>query len=503
MKPYRSFVFGGLSLTISRVIIFALGLLASIWITRYLGPDLYGQYAQMLWLGGTAGMLIIFGFANGLTRFVSEMQANSDSGVAGGLSAVILCMVLGMGVVVALFLGAGATRVASLIGLEDKTYVWAAVPSLILAPVLTLFSAFLGGRHQFTLAAIIAGVAVIVNTVAQLGLLFLGANVQALVIVNSLGGAFALILFLHRLRQLNKATPLIWPDRILWKRFFRYSVVMGLVFVTDAVVWQRSEMFFLGHFNLVTQAGFYSLAYSLAGTAIMIIPGSVGVLTMPLASTSRALGGKQGLEYIFQISLRFTALLALPIAVLAGLVGPFLITKIYGLDYAASGQPLVILVWGSLAGVIAWNGASVLQAGETPKILLLIGLIGGLINITLDLLLIRNYEATGAAIANTVTAFCVAVAVLFAAKHQLELQFPFRILLRVFGASFLAWLPAWLIVRQIPLTYSTVIMVTIVFLAAYLVLIVVTRAILPEEINAIKNLLKRSSIVEIESVEQQ
>lgn len=495
MKSQGSLVLSGISISLSRTASFLIGLIASVWITRYLGPELYGQYAQMLWLGSTVGMFVIFGFGNGLTRFISETEARSKHSESGGLALLVLGVVTVLGVLSALLLWGYAGQVALLVGLNDQTYVWAAVPSVIFTPLLTVYSTFLGGRQQFSYMAMVGIAGVITSTAVQFLLIAVGASVQALVLANSLSGIIALILFIRSLANQRNRGPLIWPDSLFRRRYFRYSVVMGLVFLTDAIVWQRSEMFFLGRFDLTTQAGFYSLAYTFAGTAMMLIPGSIGALTMPIAAAVWSTQENQDLGNVFQVSLRFTALLAFPIAIIMGLAGPYTITMIYGSEYAAVGKLLGIIVWGSLAGVLAWNGASVLQAGETPKALLVIGLVAGALNIGLDFVLIQRFEAMGAAIANTLTAFCSATAVLLVARYHLDLSLPIAGLMRIFATSLIAWVPAWLIARSMPPTLISTVAVSLIFFSLYCSLAVLARAIRPEELRFFASQLRNSILV--------
>lgn len=488
-KQPISLALSGIGIGVSRAASFLIGLAASVYITRYLGPELYGQYAQMLWLGNIVGMLVIFGFGNGLTRFVSELEMSSVRGAVNGLTLMVLGVVFGLGFVFILLLAGGGAWVAELIGLNSESYVWAALPLIITTPVLSIFTAYLSGRQQFVRVATIGVVAVVASTGTQIVLVVVGASVEAIVLANCVGGAIAFFLLMRILISRWSSERPVWPTSRLGERYFRYSVVMGLVFITDAIVWQRSEMFFLGRFNLTTQAGFYSLAYTLASTAIMLVPGSVASLTMPIASARWTEQGNPALERIFQVSLRFTALLAFPVAILGALIGPALVTMIYGTDYDVAGKLLTILVWGALAGILAWNAASVLQARESPAVLLAIGLFAAVLNIGLDLLLIERFQATGAAIANTLTAFCTASAVLLVASFRLGLKLPISGLGRTIFVSLLSGVPFWLVVQNLPPTLVATMIVSLLFIASYCLLAIAAKAVLPEELNIILNQL--------------
>src|SRR5947209_6153525 len=46
---------------------------ASVLIARYLGPDVFGLYALLIWIRFTAGMLLDAGFSSAITKFISEL----------------------------------------------------------------------------------------------------------------------------------------------------------------------------------------------------------------------------------------------------------------------------------------------------------------------------------------------------------------------------------------------------------------------------------------------
>lgn len=485
----RTLVTHGAGVFLGRMIAYAAGLFTSMLIARALGPERFGQYSQTLWLGATIGMLVIFGFGNSVGRFIAEalggQQPDQAANVAWGGIAIV-------GVVAAILASAlvlWAAPIAQLVGLKSAEYVVVAAGIAVTAPMLTIVVSIFGGRQQFHQGNTIGTLAAVFAAALSLACLAALPDAAWLAACTIAGNGLACLVAVVLLRRRGWLQTQRWPEGELVRRFVRYSLIMGLIFVTDAIVWQRSELFFLGTYGMIAEVGYYSLAYTWASMSMMMIPGSVGALVLPLAAFARARDGSDGGAAIYSMTLRYTAILAFPLVFAMLLFGPPAITLVYGQAFAPAGPLLGVLAIGAAAGICAWNASSQLQAAERPGLLLIAGVLAGAFNILLDLLLIPPFAATGAAVANTVTGLVTAAAIMLLSRYVLGLHVPTLALGRVLAACLLAAVPAYVAIQAVDHPLGAIAVGSVLFGLLYIAFSLRLGSVLPEERLAIHTFL--------------
>jgi O-antigen/teichoic acid export membrane protein len=166
----------------------------------------------------------------------------------------------------------------------------------------------------------------------------------------------------------------------------------------DALIWQRSGIFFLGQWAEPPQVAYYALAFGLAQMLMRAVPGALVGLLIP--SMARAVGSGRLYEVadLYRASGRWMALLALPLAIMAAGGGAALIHVLYGPKYAPVTEPLIILLF-SGAATMVWGfpASSVLYALDGQHRLLAVGVFAAGVYVALAAWLIPTGGAVGAA----------------------------------------------------------------------------------------------------------
>ena len=124
-----------------------------------------------------------------------------------------------------------------------------------------------------------------------------------------------------------------------------YLLPLSIVAVLDAIVWDRSPVFFLGLYATSEDIAYYSLAFGLA-TRIMVVPGIVAGALLPALSALHGSGAPEEFVHVYHSALRYVALVGAPLAALMAALGPGVITWLYGDAYLPA-APLL----GAMAGV--------------------------------------------------------------------------------------------------------------------------------------------------------
>jgi len=220
-----------------------------------------------------------------------------------------------------------------------------------------------------------------------------------------------------------------------------YLVPLSIVVVLDTIVWDRSEVFFLGLHAAPEQIAYYSLAFGLATRAMILPEIALGAL-LPAFSALHGGGAPEEFRRLYQAALRYVALLGAPVAALVGGLAPAIVFVLYGDAYL----PAALLV-GALAGVgllsalrkVAW---AALRAAGDRRCMLTATAVAAVINLSLAALLIPGWTTTGAVIANAVGQLTATVWVFVGMARLHGARLPVSELVRIAGCALLALLTA-------------------------------------------------------------
>jgi O-antigen/teichoic acid export membrane protein len=191
---------------------------------------------------------------------------------------------------------------------------------------------------------------------------------------------------------------------------------LWLLFAVGAALTQvvsgRIEILFLGVFATGEAIAYYSVAVMLVTSAVAL-PASLASAAMPAVAAASGAGELVRAQEAFVRALRVTAVLSLPLTALIVAVGPAFVVGLYGSEFVRAGEltryvglGAVVIPCGRLAAAY-WSGLGRL------RLPIVAGLIGACLEITLALVLIPRFGASGA-VATTLAGQGVAAALLVA-----------------------------------------------------------------------------------------
>lgn len=371
--------------------------LASIIIARTLVPGSAGIYFYLVWLVGTLALVINLGLPNTLTRFISEARAKDNQSLLKILLSRSTAFTIGWG----LLLSFGVLVLSPILPLQEsaRPYLWIIPLVSVSLALQTMFgSAAIGLQKikQLALAAIVSQPILVI----ALYLLAKSGNLTGLITATALSYLVtAGVLWLAVRRDLS------WP-RTAWeetkRRFLGYAGVVSVITFIDAVVWQRSEVLFLGVLTGSEAVAYYSLAFGLSATAMKLIPGAFSGILMPVVTETYLNEEKWVLRRRFWRATLLLAGVVAPMVILGFILAPLVIPLLYGHNYQPVIDTFRIVLLGGGFGAIASAAAAVFYGTERPTFILKFGLLVAVANLSLDFILITNYGLLGAAWANTI-----------------------------------------------------------------------------------------------------
>jgi stage V sporulation protein B len=370
----------------------------SILIARRVGPYVAGQYAYLVWLASVLTAVCTLGIPNAITKFTAELSEGDRQEIAERIGGMLL---LGTTVV-----GVGAALILCLVALlhllpanTHASYYYLialALPiNIIGASLVGLFK----GNHRYSLLMWANIIASPVTFVIVLLVLHFSPALGGLVTYYILSSAILLLSYLimapARIRMSLGRVP-----AGVWRPILRYVASVSGIILLDQIVWDRSEVFFLGHYSAPQQVAYYTLSYTMVSTVMALFPGSIVGALLPRISALQGIRDTEAISGTYRMAARYVGLI---VALLVGggfaLASPFVVA-FYGPAYVHMVPVFrLLIVTGGLAAI---GGVSaVIFYGTTGQsVILKTGLLLSLVNIGGDFLIIPHYGAIGAGEAN-------------------------------------------------------------------------------------------------------
>jgi O-antigen/teichoic acid export membrane protein len=373
------------------------GLLMSIVLARGLGPSRMGDYSYLLWALRMLTAIATLGWALATARYTAEAYANGDRARAWGFVRFFLRrQLLTSAIVVAGVMAIVLTEV------EPRLRLAFAVLALMLVPVTveSIYTHAVYGAQRYDLTTMTSTIKMALHLLASIAVMALGFDILGLVSALFLGTAMSCWMQRARAREVLGG-PAIMPGADARREIRAYVSSLAVVAVLEALVRDRSEIFFLRMFAAPEEIAFYSLAFGLA-TRVMVIPEiAVGAL-LPALAALHGRGDRDEFARVYRTAMRYVALSGAPIAALVAALAPGVIHWLYGAAYLPAAHLLGVLVVVAVVGALRKVAASSLQAvGDRHCALSATGAAVAL-NLVLAFVLIPGYATTGAVVANGV-----------------------------------------------------------------------------------------------------
>jgi O-antigen/teichoic acid export membrane protein len=413
------------------------GLLTSVLLARGLGPQRMGDYSYVTWAWAMLDAVATLGFALATARYTAAASARGDRASAAGLARY--------------FRHRQILATALVVSVATPLVLWLAPAHLrwpLVVVVLALFPITLEsidthalyGAQRYDVTARLSTLKMSLQLVVVVTALALGTGIVGIV------GGLALTLVIscglvrRSARRVYPEAPVAVPagQRADMRT---YLIALSIVAVLDAIVWDRSEVFFLGLWGSAHDIAFYSLAFGLATRAMIIPEIAVGAL-LPAFSALHGAGNRSDFEAVYRTALRYVALAGALTAALTAALAPGIIVLLYGEPYLPAAALLSALAGVALVSALRQVAWAALPALGDRRSALAATTTAAAVNLGLAALLIRSHGTTGAVIANAVGQLIATVWVFVALARRHGYRFPAADLTKIATAAALAFLAA-------------------------------------------------------------
>lgn len=408
------------------------GFFISVILTRYFGKENYGIYSYFIWLGTILGILGGFGLNRTAIKYLPHYFFSwSEKPKACALFKKLLKIQLILATATMGGLLVIASPIKSIIGLNTGfAEIIIIIASLNIIPFAanSFCASTISTLQQFRKLALIQMFASVINLIAIFLLaigkhnltaffwLFLGINFfLALNFVIATARLFKIQSSKTSGAQANK------PMRFPKKEMIIYSFWNYISVCCEQVVWERSEIFFLGLFSNAGEIGVYALAYSLAMLLVNFFAPINTVLNYTTAEIVTP-DKQYKLKYISKHATKYLAIIMLPALIYGTVFIGDVVGFIYGQNFKQVALLFPLLAVSHVIAMIVSPAANVPNLKNEAYKITFITVVTAILNLGLGFYLIPRNGAFGAAIANTLAQFFSITLVLFnARKYKLHL----------------------------------------------------------------------------------
>lgn len=408
-----------------------IGVISSILVGRYLGPELFGTYSYINYMTGITVVFATLGFPLMLMKYVSEYSGKDNPQIIRGIFKFVLKIEI-----------AASIAAFSIMTLFVLKVIKFSCPMLFITGALTIFPLAFGmlygsairGIQEYHLNTKIEFFSSIFQILGIFSVVIFKFSVFGFLIVvfftNIIASTLRMIVWNRRMQNV----AVVDIDKTLRKKILKYSGIMVLTGIVNSVVWERSEIFFLQIFSNMSQVAFYSVAYGLVEKISEMATCLASVL-LPAASAMWAGGEIHQVRRVYKLAIKYFTFIAVPICFgIAALAKPT-IFLLYGDKFKDTAAILYILSIFRFFVIIAAPLAAIIYGLNGHMYLLWLGIGCSIGNIVLDLLLIPKFGAVGAAFANSSTQIFTVIAGFTWVYLKHNLTFPFKSIFKVLIAA--------------------------------------------------------------------
>ena len=412
------------------------GLAMSVILARGLGPTLMGNLSYVMWVERTLTAVATLGFAFATVRYTAEAFAQGDAARAGGLVRLFMRRQLVTTALVTLI----AVPLVLAAAAEIRAPLLVVVATLFLITIEGIYTHALQGAQRYDITARTSTIKMGLQLVVAMVAVWYGADLAMLLV----GMALTLVIscLIQRRRALTTygeampATPAPMTAEVR-----AYLLPLSLVAVLDVIVWDRSEVFFLGLYASPEDIAYYSLAFGLA-TRIMIVPGiAVGAL-LPAFSALHGRGDPEELGLLYRGILRYVTLVGAPLAAMVAALAPSLVVWLYGAAYLPAAHLVGVLAAVALLSALRQVAWTALRAVGDRRCALAATAVAAVINVGLAAALIPRWGTKGAVAANAAAQVTATVWAFVGMAHTHRVPFPALDVGKIAAAGLLSWFVA-------------------------------------------------------------
>lgn len=453
---------------IRTIVIFIVSFIGSIIYTRVLGPELYGVYTYMFWLISIITCVLGFGYDQTITKFLPQYYFNKDIPESKNLiKNIIIKQIITVSIIsIILILTIPYWKVFININYSNLyLVVMLSILSVLPTIILNLLLSSVQALQKFDVYANVNIQSQLIIFILTVITLYLTKKIEYALIASLIGLIYQIYMYY---RCIGNTLGLRLGDFLEVKqlkennRIKRYLKVIYINVLSQQIVWTKSEFFFLGLYCNAKQIAIYGLAYTLINMMSLVINTIMSVLNNYFSELIAREQHELLKKIIFYVT-KYFAILLIPTLFYSFIYLKYIINLMYSDKYIGTVQIFPIMFTGFIIAQIFNVAGSIPFFYEKHKFVTTIGILSGVVNILLDIILIPKNGAMGAAIANATAQIFCSIVIYFYSFKSFNLHFPAKEIIKVTLISFVAFIIINFLIKLIILKVIIGIMLVLLY----------------------------------------
>ncbi len=412
-------------ITIGEIVLKAVTFLFNIYVIRQLGDESFGQYSIVLAFVGLFQIFAELGMTQYVMREIARDRSKTQSLFWDLVTLRTLLAVLGI---------IGITLSGVMVGYSPELvlgifiYTFSFLLSAFLAPLIAVLTA--NERLDYVTARSILGrvIFMVLSTIFLLN----GFSFIALIVANLISIPLQIGLALWGIRRHRLASLSFQIQPRTWSHLIRASLPFGLISLTLTIAFSIDTVM-LSWYQPEYVVGWYNVAYNLVFSLMFFVSGFNEAIVPSLSRTY--VNDPVQVERWYYRSVKFIAILSLPLAVGGMIIAYALIRFLYTDEFLPSALALQILIWDvPLLMFSSFCGNMTTIVGEERAAARIYG-INAIANVILNFYAIPHYGLVGASIVTVITDLIGALQFHFLLKRKLKLPNMTWVLVRALTAA--------------------------------------------------------------------
>ncbi len=387
------------------IISFLVATSVSVILSRYLGAENYGLMAYLSWFSSVILLVFNFGILTTVQTWIPKYFFTGEmpraAFVARQLFRFQFLVILGGLVVVVPLIFVWHNFVS----FPPREFTQLMLVNLLpmSASILNIFlSTLLASLQRFKQAVLIYITGQLLTLASVIIVVTLKMHILGLLVLLGITNVLMLLLFLRYSRDILRHMISEWRGASQTKKIISFSGWAYLNLILSAVIWDKSEFFFLGIYEGGKALAVYGIAYSLSTMTTAMLDPVISVFTTILSElVAKKDWGR--IHLIIRLCAKYLSLVLLPLVSLTYALSPYIVQSVYGKEFLFVATIFPVLFLSVSLNKIFSPVWSIPQYLHDLRSIVIRNIFIALLNIALSILLISRYGVWGAVIANVAT----------------------------------------------------------------------------------------------------
>ena len=460
--------------------------IATIFVARLLGSDLYGLYGIVLITPNLIGVFRDWGINSAMVRYTAQFQSEDRASEVRSIlvSGIIFEIALGMALSAISFALSGYLATNVFHRPEITYLIQIASISILAGGLINAALAAFTGIEKMELNSLMLIAQSIIKTAIMITLVVLGLGTSGAVIGYTFAMVIAGLIGVALVWTQYKNLPKLNTVKLEIKAYTKTMLTYGTPLSVSAIIsgFQSQFYAFLLPIFYITDNNTIG-NYGIASTFIVLIAffaTPITTMLFPAFSKLNPQKDKETLRNVFQFSIKYASLLVVPVAALVMCLAEPAVSTLFGKAYSTAPLFLVLLAinyvftaFGSLS-----VGSFISSQGKTTFILYLT-LIAAAIGFPMGYILIMQFGVLGLIVTSLVTGIPTTIISLYWIRKHYELTVDWRSSAKILLSSSIAAALTYILINE--LGFSS--LIRLIIGAVFFAFVFVATALFTQTIN--------------------